>query len=180
MKQENIQQSQLTPEKRPGEKRGLHCRKMSSQMLLSPRSFSHGIENKAWILPFHAQERRPNECTHRKRRRPLYKRFSFDDAWMERSRKRKLVKETQSDREIEPNNLQEDQVKVRNPNCHVFVFWLPLSFPAVLLTSSVSFCESNHVCSQVYIEWFTNELVSLEREVSVAFVLSLVLCTWSI
>ncbi|XP_060097882.1 rho guanine nucleotide exchange factor 4 isoform X1 [Heteronotia binoei] len=109
---ENIQQSQITSEKKPGEKRSLHCRKTSTQMPLSPHSFSH-TENKTWMLPFHVQEGRANECTHRKRRRPLYKRFSFDDAWMERNRKRKLVKETQSDRESEPSNFPEDQLKVK-------------------------------------------------------------------
>nr|XP_056705572.1 rho guanine nucleotide exchange factor 4 isoform X1 [Euleptes europaea] len=110
--EESIQQSQITSEKRPGEKRGLHGRKTSPQTPLSPHSFSH-VENKAWMLPFHVQEPRANERTQRKRRRPLYKRFSFDDAWMERNRKRTLVKETQSDREMEPSNPPEDQLKVK-------------------------------------------------------------------
>ncbi|XP_028586481.2 LOW QUALITY PROTEIN: rho guanine nucleotide exchange factor 4 [Podarcis muralis] len=110
--EENIQQSQIPPEKRPGEKWGLHCRKRSTQMPLSPPSLSN-IESKAWILPFHIQEGKAKEHAQRKRHRPLYKRFSFDDTWMERNRKRKLVKEAQSDREIESSNLPEDHLKVK-------------------------------------------------------------------
>lgn len=82
-------------------------------MPLSPPSLSN-IESKAWILPFHIQEGKAKEHAQRKRHRPLYKRFSFDDTWMERNRKRKLVKEAQSDREIESSNLPEDHLKVRN------------------------------------------------------------------
>ncbi|XP_062988517.1 LOW QUALITY PROTEIN: rho guanine nucleotide exchange factor 4 [Elgaria multicarinata webbii] len=110
--EENIQQNQIPSEKRPGEKRGLHCRKRSTQMPLSPHSFST-IEDKAWVLPFHVQEGKAKEHAQRKRHRPLYKRFSFDDTWMERNRKRKLVKETQSDRENEACNLPGDQLQVK-------------------------------------------------------------------
>lgn len=80
-------------------------------MPLCPQILSD-IENKTWMLPCHGQEGKAKEHTQRKRRRPLYKRFSFDDAWMEKNRKRKLVKGTQSDREAESTNFQEDQLKV--------------------------------------------------------------------
>ncbi|KAH0623865.1 hypothetical protein JD844_007036 [Phrynosoma platyrhinos] len=110
--EETTQPSQIPSEKRPGEKRGLQCRKRSTQMPLSPHSFSN-IENKTWLLPFHVQEGKAKEHAQRRRHRPLYKRFSFDDTWMERNRKRKLVKETQSGRENELSNLPEDQVKMR-------------------------------------------------------------------
>ncbi|XP_053162431.1 LOW QUALITY PROTEIN: uncharacterized protein LOC128349701 [Hemicordylus capensis] len=114
--EESAQQSQIPSEKRPGEKRGLQCRKRSTQMPLSPHSFSN-IENKAWMLAFHSQEGKAKEQTQRKRRRPLYKRFSFDDAWMERNRKRKLVKETQSDRGTDSSTLLDDQLKVKMRPC---------------------------------------------------------------
>ncbi|XP_061492363.1 rho guanine nucleotide exchange factor 4 [Rhineura floridana] len=110
--EENIPQSQTLSEKRPGEKRGLHCSKRSTQMPLSPPSFSN-IESKAWLLPFHVLEGKAEEHAQRKRHRPLHKRFSFDDTWMEKNWKRKLVKEAQSDRETESSNLPEDQLKVR-------------------------------------------------------------------
>ncbi|KAJ6669132.1 hypothetical protein lerEdw1_007941 [Lerista edwardsae] len=110
--EENIQQSQMPSEKRPSEKRGLHCRTRSTQMPLSPQAFSN-IENKAWMCPFHAQEGKPKVHTLRRRHEPLYKRFSFDDAWMERNRRRKLVKETQSDRETDSSYLLKDRLKVK-------------------------------------------------------------------
>lgn len=112
IKQENIQQSQMPSEKRLSEKRGLHCRTRSTQMPLSLHTFSN-IENKAWKCPFHAPEVKPKVHTLRRRHEPLYKRFSFDDAWMERNRRRKLVKETQSDRETDSSYLLKDQLKVR-------------------------------------------------------------------
>ncbi|XP_066477006.1 rho guanine nucleotide exchange factor 4 isoform X2 [Tiliqua scincoides] len=108
--EENIQQ---TPsEKRLSEKRGLHCRTRSTQMPVSPHSFPN-IENKAWMCPFHAQEGKPKEHTPRKRHGLPCKRFSFDDAWMERNRRRKPVKETQSDRETDSSYLLEDRLKVK-------------------------------------------------------------------
>ncbi|XP_042313249.1 rho guanine nucleotide exchange factor 4 isoform X1 [Sceloporus undulatus] len=110
--EETTQPSQISPEKRPGEKRGLHCKKRSTQMPLSPHSFSN-TENKAWLLPFHVQEGKAKEHAQRRRHRPLYKHFSFDDTWMERNRKRKLMKETQSGRENELSNLPEDLLKVK-------------------------------------------------------------------
>lgn len=112
IKQENIQQGQIPSEKRPSEKRGLPCRTRSTQIPVPPHSFSN-IENKAWVCSFHAQEGKPKEHIPRKRHGPLYKRFSFDDAWMERNRRRKLVRETQSDRETDSSYLIDDRLKVR-------------------------------------------------------------------
>ncbi|XP_020658732.3 rho guanine nucleotide exchange factor 4 isoform X1 [Pogona vitticeps] len=110
--EENIQPNQISSEKRLGDKCGLPCRKRSTQMPLSPHSFSN-IENKAWMLPFRVQEGKAEQQTQWKRPGLLYKRFSFDDEQMEKNRKRKLAKETQSDRETEASNLPEDQFKVK-------------------------------------------------------------------
>ncbi|XP_060624146.2 rho guanine nucleotide exchange factor 4 isoform X1 [Anolis sagrei] len=110
--EETTQPSQIPSEKRPAEKHGLHCRKRSTQMSLPPYSSSN-IENKAWLLPFHIQKGKAKEHSQRRRHRSLYKRFSFDDAWMEKNRKRKLVKEAHSDRENELSNLPEDLLKIK-------------------------------------------------------------------
>ncbi|XP_008104692.2 LOW QUALITY PROTEIN: rho guanine nucleotide exchange factor 4 [Anolis carolinensis] len=110
--EEANQPSQIPSEKRSGEKNGLHCRKRSTQMSLPPYSFSN-IENKAWLLPFHIQKGKAKEHSQRRRHRSLYKRFSFDDTWMEKNRKRKLVKETHSGRGNELSNLPEDLLKIK-------------------------------------------------------------------
>ncbi|CAM5139058.1 unnamed protein product [Eretmochelys imbricata] len=106
------QQSQTPPEKRPSEKWVLHRKKRSPQILLSPRPFS-SIESKVWMLPFLAPDGKAKKTSQRKRLKPLYKRFSCDDMWLDRYRKRNLEKETQPEREIQLRNLPEDQLKAR-------------------------------------------------------------------
>ncbi|XP_053895791.1 LOW QUALITY PROTEIN: uncharacterized protein LOC128843202 [Malaclemys terrapin pileata] len=106
------QQSQMPPEKRPSEKWVLHRKKKSPQIMLSPRPFS-SIESKVWMLPFLTPDGKAKKTSQRKRLKPLYKRFSCDDMWLERYRKRNLEKETQLEREIQLRNLPEDQLKAR-------------------------------------------------------------------
>uniref|UniRef100_A0A8C0QNV7 Rho guanine nucleotide exchange factor 4 n=1 Tax=Chelonoidis abingdonii TaxID=106734 RepID=A0A8C0QNV7_CHEAB len=72
------------------------------------------------------------KMSQRKRFKPLYKRFSCDDMWLERYRKRNLEKEMQSEREIQLRNLPEDQLKI-NDLFHLLSF-MPLC-SAVLLSS---------------------------------------------
>lgn len=142
IKQENIQPSQSPSEKRLGDKRGLPCRKRSTQRPLAPHSFSN-IENKAWIRPIRVQEGKAKQQTQWKRRGPLYKRFSFDDEWMERNRKRKLAKETQSDRENESSNPPEDQFKVRTEDRSLLSLSLAASLCCTCLSSG---CTFNQLC----------------------------------
>ncbi|XP_030431241.1 LOW QUALITY PROTEIN: uncharacterized protein LOC115657476 [Gopherus evgoodei] len=106
------QQSQMPPEKRPNEKLVLHRKKRSPQIMLSLRPFS-SIESKVWKLPFLAPDGKAKKTSQRKRLKPLYKRSSCDDMWLERYRKRNLEKEMQSEREIQLRNLPEDQLKAR-------------------------------------------------------------------
>ncbi|KAM6443194.1 rho guanine nucleotide exchange factor 4 isoform 3-T3 [Liasis olivaceus] len=123
--EEHSQQSEISSEKRSGEKHGLHYRKRSTQM---PASLHSDVEDKAWILPFCVQEGKIKKHVRQERHRSLYKCFSFDDTWMERNRKRKFVKEAQSDRGNESSNIPEDQlhVKMRPVTSPVAIDVLPL------------------------------------------------------
>ncbi|XP_069721072.1 rho guanine nucleotide exchange factor 4 isoform X1 [Phaenicophaeus curvirostris] len=110
--EESKQQCQMPSEKRPNEKWVPHRKRRPSQVPPSPRPIST-LESKAWRLSFLAPDEKTKEIPQRRRKRPkpLYKCFSFDDVWMERNRKRKLEKETQPERGIQFQHLPEDQLK---------------------------------------------------------------------
>ncbi|XP_072723917.1 rho guanine nucleotide exchange factor 4 [Ciconia boyciana] len=112
--EESKQQCQTPPEKRPNEKWVPHRKRRPPQVPPSPRPIST-LESKAWRLSFLASDEKAKEIPERKRKRPkpLYKCFSFDDVWMERNQKRKLEKETQPERGIQLRHLPEDQLKAR-------------------------------------------------------------------
>ncbi|KAM7108104.1 rho guanine nucleotide exchange factor 4 isoform 1-T1 [Ciconia maguari] len=112
--EESKQQCQTPPEKRPNEKWVPHRKRRPPQVPPSPRPIST-LESKAWRLSFLASDEKAKEIPERRRKRPkpLYKCFSFDDVWMERNQKRKLEKETQPERGIQLRHLPEDQLKAR-------------------------------------------------------------------
>ncbi|KAK4819962.1 hypothetical protein QYF61_016116 [Mycteria americana] len=112
--EESKQQCQMPPEKRPNEKWVPHRKRRPPQVPPSPRPIST-LESKAWRLSFLASDEKAKEIPERRRKRPkpLYKCFSFDDVWMERNQKRKLEKETQPERGIQMRHLPEDQLKAR-------------------------------------------------------------------
>ncbi|XP_037262030.1 rho guanine nucleotide exchange factor 4 isoform X1 [Falco rusticolus] len=116
--EESKQQCQMPPEKRPNEKWVPHRKRRSPQVPPSLRPIST-LESKAWRLSFLAPDEKAKEIPERRRKRPkpLYKCFSFDDVWMERSQKRKLEKETQPERGIQLRHLPEDQLNAgRSPS----------------------------------------------------------------
>ncbi|KAM6389762.1 rho guanine nucleotide exchange factor 4 isoform 3-T3 [Pluvialis apricaria] len=111
--EESKQQCQTPPEKRPNEKWVPHRKRRPPQVPPSPRPIST-LESKAWRLSFLAPDEKAKDIPERRRRKrpkPLYKCFSFDDVWMERNQKRKLEKETQPERGIQLQHLPEDQLK---------------------------------------------------------------------
>ncbi|XP_054022331.1 rho guanine nucleotide exchange factor 4 isoform X1 [Dryobates pubescens] len=110
--EESKQQCQTPPEKRPNEKWVPHRKRRPPQASPSPHPVST-CESKAWRLSFLAPDEKAKEIPERKRKRPkpLYKCFSFDDVWMERNQKRKLEKETQPEKGIQLRHLPEDQLK---------------------------------------------------------------------
>uniref|UniRef100_A0A8C3JN33 Rho guanine nucleotide exchange factor 4 n=1 Tax=Calidris pygmaea TaxID=425635 RepID=A0A8C3JN33_9CHAR len=110
--EESKQQCQTSPEKRPNEKWVPHRKRRPPQVPPSPHPISTP-ESKAWRLSFLAPDEKAKEIPERRRKRPkpLYKCFSFDDVWMERNQKRKLEKETQPERGIQLRHLPEDQLK---------------------------------------------------------------------
>ncbi|KAK2514396.1 hypothetical protein Q9233_014973 [Columba guinea] len=109
---ESKQQCQTPPEKRPNEKWLPHRKRRLPEVPPSPHPIST-LESKAWRLTFLAPDEKSKEIPERRRKRPkpLYKCFSFDDVWMERNQKRKLEKETQPERGIQLQHLPEDQLK---------------------------------------------------------------------
>ncbi|XP_054692066.1 rho guanine nucleotide exchange factor 4 isoform X1 [Grus americana] len=109
---ESKQQYQMPPEKRPNEKWVPHRKRRPPQVPPSPRPIST-LESKAWRLSFLAPDEKDKQIPERRRKRPkpLYKCFSFDDVWMERNQKRKLEKETQPERGIQLRHLPEDHLK---------------------------------------------------------------------
>uniref|UniRef100_A0A8B9PWZ5 Rho guanine nucleotide exchange factor 4 n=1 Tax=Apteryx owenii TaxID=8824 RepID=A0A8B9PWZ5_APTOW len=115
LRDESNQQCQTPPEKRPSEKWVPHHKRRPPQVPPSPRPLST-LESKARRLSFLAPDEKAKEIPERRRKRPkpLYKCFSFDDVWMERNQKRKLEKETQPEKGIQLQHLPEDQLKVRN------------------------------------------------------------------
>lgn len=74
------------------------------------------LESRARRLSFPAAEEKAKEMPERRRKRPkaLYKCFSFDDVWMERSQKRKLEKETQPEGGVQLQHLPQEPSKVRS------------------------------------------------------------------
>ncbi|XP_062438330.1 rho guanine nucleotide exchange factor 4 isoform X2 [Rhea pennata] len=106
------QQCQTPPEKRPSEKWVPHHKRRPPQVSPSPRPLST-FDSKAQRLSFLAPDEKPKEIPERKRKRPkpLYKCFSFDDVWMERNQKRKLEKDIQPEGGIQLQHLPEDQLK---------------------------------------------------------------------
>ncbi|XP_032857516.2 rho guanine nucleotide exchange factor 4 isoform X1 [Tyto alba] len=112
VKQESKHQCQTPPEKRPSEKWVPHRKRKPPQVPPSPCPIS-ALESKAWRLSFLAPDEKTKEIRERRRKRPkpLYRCFSFDDVWMERNQKRKLEKETQPERGIQLRHLPEDQLK---------------------------------------------------------------------
>ncbi|XP_065495904.1 rho guanine nucleotide exchange factor 4 [Caloenas nicobarica] len=110
--EESKQQCQTPPEKRPNEKWLPHRKRRLPEVPPSPHPVST-LESKAWRLTFLASDEKSKEIPERRRKRPkpLYKCFSFDDVWMERNPKRKLEKETQPERGIQLQHLLEDQLK---------------------------------------------------------------------
>lgn len=115
VKQESKQQCQTPPEKRPNEKWVSRWKRRPPRVPPSPHPIST-VESKAWRISFLAPHEKNKEIPERRRKRPkpLYKCFSFDDVWMERNQKRKLEKETQPEKGIQLQHLAEDQFKVRN------------------------------------------------------------------
>ncbi|XP_051482479.1 rho guanine nucleotide exchange factor 4 isoform X1 [Apus apus] len=110
--EESKQQCHTPLEKRPNDKWVAHRTRRAPQVPSSPRPIST-LENKAWRLSFLAPDEKAKEIPERRRKRPkpLYKCFSFDDVWMERNQRRKLEKETQPERGIQLQHLPEDQLK---------------------------------------------------------------------
>ncbi|KAM9542436.1 rho guanine nucleotide exchange factor 4 isoform 1-T1 [Guaruba guarouba] len=109
--EESKQQCQTPPEKRPNEKWVPHRKRRPPQVPPSPHPIST-LESKAWRLSFLAPDEKAKEIPERRKRpKPLYKCFSFDDVWMERNQKWKLEKETQPERGIQLRHLPGDQLK---------------------------------------------------------------------
>lgn len=74
------------------------------------------LQSRARALSLPAPDDKAKEVPERRRKRPkaLYKCFSFDDVWMERSQKRKLEKETQPEGGVQLQHLPQDPSKVRS------------------------------------------------------------------
>ncbi|KAJ7397932.1 rho guanine nucleotide exchange factor 4 isoform X1 [Pitangus sulphuratus] len=112
------QQCQTAPEKRPNKKWVPHRKRRPPWVPPSPRPDST-LESKAWRLSFLAPDEKAKEIPERRRKRPkpLYKCFSFDDVWMERNQKRKLEKETRPERGAQVQHLPGDPLKAgRSPS----------------------------------------------------------------
>ncbi|XP_063263930.1 rho guanine nucleotide exchange factor 4 isoform X1 [Prinia subflava] len=112
VKQESKEPCQTAPEKRPNKKWVPHCKRRLPRVPLCPRPVST-LESKAQRLSLPAPEEKAKEIPERRRKRPkpLYKCFSFDDVWMERNQKRKLEKKTQPEGGVQLQHLPEDPSK---------------------------------------------------------------------
>ncbi|XP_032553276.1 rho guanine nucleotide exchange factor 4 isoform X1 [Chiroxiphia lanceolata] len=110
--EESRQQCQTAPEKRPNKKWVPHRKRRPPWVPPSPHPGST-LESKAWRLSCLAPDEKAKEIPERRRKRPkpLYKCFSFDDVWMERNQKRKLEKETQPERGAQSQHLPGDPLK---------------------------------------------------------------------
>ncbi|RMC02331.1 hypothetical protein DUI87_21499 [Hirundo rustica rustica] len=112
VKQESKQPRQTAPEKRPNKKWVPHRKRRPPRVPPCPRPVST-MESKAQRLFFLAPDEKAKEIPERRRKRPkpLYKCFSFDDVWMERNQKRKLEKKTQPEGGVQLQHLPEDPSK---------------------------------------------------------------------
>ncbi|RLV97581.1 hypothetical protein DV515_00011621 [Chloebia gouldiae] len=107
VKQESKQPCQTAPGKRPNKKWVPHRKRRPPRVPPCPVST---LESRARRLSFLAPDEKAKEIPERRRKRPkpLYKCFSFDDVWMERNQKRKLEKETQPEGGVQLQHLPQD------------------------------------------------------------------------
>uniref|UniRef100_A0A8C9UCJ7 Rho guanine nucleotide exchange factor 4 n=1 Tax=Serinus canaria TaxID=9135 RepID=A0A8C9UCJ7_SERCA len=110
VKQESKQPCQTAAGKRPNKKWVPHRKRRPPRVPACPVST---LESRARRLSFPAPEEKAKEMPERRRKRPkaLYKCFSFDDVWMERSQKRKLEKETQPEGGVQLQHLPQEPSK---------------------------------------------------------------------
>ncbi|KAM7043597.1 rho guanine nucleotide exchange factor 4 isoform 1-T1 [Acridotheres tristis] len=112
VKRESKQPCQTAPEKRPNKKWDPHCKRRPPRGPPCPRPVS-SLESPARRLSCLAPDGKAKEIPERRRKRPKppYKCFSFDDVWMERNQKRKLEKETQPEGGVQLQHLPKDPSK---------------------------------------------------------------------
>ncbi|XP_039583996.1 rho guanine nucleotide exchange factor 4 isoform X1 [Passer montanus] len=110
VKQESKQPCQTAAGKRPSKKWVPHRKRRPPRVPPCPVST---LESRACRLSFPAPDEKAKEMPERRRKRPkpLYKCFSFDDVWMERNQKRKLEKETQPEGGVQLQHLPQDPSK---------------------------------------------------------------------
>lgn len=115
VKQESEQPCPAAAEKRPNKQWVPHSKRRPPRVPPCPRPVST-LESRAPRLSFPAPDEKAKEIPEsgRKRPKPLYKCFSFDDVWMERNQKRKLEKKTQPEGGVQLQHLPEDPSKVRS------------------------------------------------------------------
>ncbi|KAM3669839.1 rho guanine nucleotide exchange factor 4 isoform 1-T1 [Ammospiza maritima maritima] len=108
--QECKQPCQSAAGKRPNKKWVPHRKRRPPRAPACPVAT---LESRARTLSCPAPEEKAKEMPERRRKRPkpLYKCFSFDDVWMERSQKRKLEKETQPEGGVQLQHLPQDPSK---------------------------------------------------------------------
>nr|XP_026651592.1 rho guanine nucleotide exchange factor 4 isoform X1 [Zonotrichia albicollis] len=108
--QECKQPCQSAAGKRPNKKWVPHRKRRPPRVPACPVAT---LESRARTLSCPAPEEKAKEMPDRRRKRPkpLYKCFSFDDVWMERSQKRKLEKETQPEGGVQLQHLSQDPSK---------------------------------------------------------------------
>uniref|UniRef100_A0A8C3NXX3 Rho guanine nucleotide exchange factor 4 n=4 Tax=Sylvioidea TaxID=2116661 RepID=A0A8C3NXX3_9PASS len=112
VKQESEQPWQTAPDKRPNKQWVPHGKRRPPRVPPCPRPVST-LESRAQRLSVPAPNEKAQEISESRRKtpKPLYKCFSFDDVWMERSQKRKLEKKTQPEGGVQLQHLPEDPSK---------------------------------------------------------------------
>ncbi|KAL2300949.1 hypothetical protein Nmel_011502, partial [Mimus melanotis] len=110
--EESKQPCQTAPEKRPNKKWDPHHKRRPPRVPPCPRPGS-SVDSTARRLSSLAADEKAKENPERRRKRPKppYKCFSFDDVWMERNQKRKLEKETQPEGGVQLQHLPKDTSK---------------------------------------------------------------------
>ncbi|KAL9845086.1 rho guanine nucleotide exchange factor 4 isoform 1-T1 [Geothlypis trichas] len=110
VKQESKQPCQTAAGKRPNKKWVPHRKRRPPRVPACPVAT---LQSRARALSLPAPDDKAKEVPERRRKRPkaLYKCFSFDDVWMERSQKRKLEKETQPEGGVQLQHLPQDPSK---------------------------------------------------------------------
>uniref|UniRef100_A0A8C3TJ95 Rho guanine nucleotide exchange factor 4 n=1 Tax=Catharus ustulatus TaxID=91951 RepID=A0A8C3TJ95_CATUS len=110
--QEPKQPWQTAAEKRPNKKWDSHRKRRPPRVPPCPRPVS-SLESRAPRLSSLAPEEKAKEIPERRRKRPKppYKCFSFDDVWMERNQKTKLEKEAQPEGGVQLQHLPKDTSK---------------------------------------------------------------------